>query len=564
MLSRILQKSISDLFSKKKYNEIVIKIEEYSSQKERPASLSSILGVCRMLNIHKSSSDLLSALSDFEDAFNKSKDNNLSVEALCNFISVCTGDFKKYIEIKKHFLNARKMFLKIEKTIGYNEKLFVHGVDLFNYFCDHKKLKFLLSSLIKNNCKSKTILSSYGFFNNYSYDWNQEDYYNFSLNFKEYFPKYETKNISKIDFKKNKKIKICFVSSDFLNHSLSYFTKALINNLDKNKFETYGIYLGSTNDSDESYKAIVEAFDNWLNLSNQDNQRIINTIQDEKIEILVDQMGLTQANKIEIFNSRVSPLQISWNAFCNTVGFDNIDFLIADKNLIYQGEEKFYAEKILKLKNIWNSHSGLNFKRKLLNLPFNKNNYITFGSFNNFLKISENVVKVWSAILKSIKNSKLILKSSFNYDSEIILKKFEKYNVSGSVEILDRKDYSNLEDHIRLYENIDISLDTFPYNGVTTTFEALWSGVPVICMKGFNFNSRCGESILINSNLKTFISSSEDDYIKKAIYFSENIKILEKERENIFNNILKTNLFNNKGFSKDFEEGIMSIYNRNI
>ena len=310
--------------------------------------------------------------------------------------------------------------------------------------------------------------------------------------------------------------------------------------------------------------AIVEAFDNWLNLSNQDNQRIINTIQDEKIEILVDQMGLTQANKIEIFNSRVSPLQISWNAFCNTVGFDNIDFLIADKNLIYQGEEKFYAEKILKLKNIWNSHSGLNFKRKLLNLPFNKNNYITFGSFNNFLKISENVVKVWSAILKSIKNSKLILKSSFNYDSEIILKKFEKYNVSGSVEILDRKDYSNLEDHIRLYENIDISLDTFPYNGVTTTFEALWSGVPVICMKGFNFNSRCGESILINSNLKTFISSSEDDYIKKAIYFSENIKILEKERENIFNNILKTNLFNNKGFSKDFEEGIMSIYNINI
>ena len=160
-------------------------------------------------------------------------------------------------------------------------------------------------------------------------------------------------------------------------------------------------------------------------------------------------------------------------------------------------------------------------------------------------------------------NSKLILKSSYNYDTEIILKKFEKYGVSSSVEILNRQDYIDLEDHLRLYENIDIALDTFPYNGVTTSFEALWSGVPVISMKGFNFNSRCGESILINANLKNFLALSEDDYIKKTIFFSKNISILEKERKKIFDNILDTKLFNNKDFSKDFKEGILSVYNRN-
>ena len=114
-----------------------------------------------------------------------------------------------------------------------------------------------------------------------------------------------------------------------------------------------------------------------------------------------------------------------------------------------------------------------------------------------------------------------------------------------------------------MYENIDIALDTFPYNGVTTTFEALWSGVPVISMKGFNFNSRCGESILINANLINFLALSGDDYIKKAIFFSENISILEEERKKIFDNILDTKLFNNKDFSKDFKEGILSVYNRN-
>ncbi len=562
MLSRILQESISDLFSKKKYNEIIIKIEEYSSQKDRPPGLSSIIGVCRMLNPFKSQSDLMLALNDFEDAYNKSKDPNLSIEALCNFISICIGDFKKYIE-QKHFLNAKKMFLKIEKEIGYNEKLYIHGVDLFNHFCDHNKLKFLLSSLIKNDSKSKSIICSYGFFNNYGYDWKQEDYYKFSIKFKDYFETFAIKKPDQIDYKKNKKIKICFVSSDFLSHSLSYFTKALLGNLDKSFFETYGIYLGSNNDADPSNQEIVKAFDNWLNLSDQKNEKIIEIIQKEKIEILVDQMGLTQGNRIEIFNSRVSPLQVSWNAYCNTVGFDNIDYLIADKNLIYKNEEKYYSEKVLKLNNIWNSHSGLNFERRFSDLPFKKNNFITFGSFNNFLKISDGVIKVWSSILKNIKKSKLILKSSYNYDTEIILKKFEKYGVSSSVEILNRQDYIDLEDHLRLYENIDIALDTFPYNGVTTSFESLWSGVPVISMKGFNFNSRCGESILINANLKNFLALSEDDYIKKTIFFSKNISILEKERKKIFNNILDTKLFNNKDFSKDFKEGILSVYNRN-
>ena len=116
-----------------------------------------------------------------------------------------------------------------------------------------------------------------------------------------------------------------------------------------------------------------------------------------------------------------------------------------------------------------------------------------------------------------------------------VLDKFKKYGVDNSIVIYDRSHYSDLKDHLDLYECVDIALDTFPYNGVTTTFEALWKGVPVIVLKGYNFNSRCGESILKNANLDFFLASNEEEYIEKAIYLSNNVEKLENERKKIYN-----------------------------
>ena len=180
-------------------------------------------------------------------------------------------------------------------------------------------------------------------------------------------------------------------------------------------------------------------------------------------------------------------------------------------------------------------NSVLNFfeyQRELPPLPFDKNKFITFGSFNNFLKISDEVIRTWSKILKKIKNSKLILKSSLSYQIKNIISKFKYYGVENQLEFFDKQNYFKVEEHLKLYNHIDICLDTFPYNGVTTTFEALWSGVPVIVMKGFNFNSRCGESIVKNGNLNYFLAVNENDYIEKAVTLTNDIaREIEKEFE---------------------------------
>ena len=563
MLNKTIENNMKNLFSEKKYDELIKQIEKISTFEDRVPGMSSVLGICRILKINRSKQDLILGLKDFINAFEKSNDKNLTIEVLCNFISCLLNNHQKELDLLEYLSMAKKMFRKTEKKFGYHEKLFIHGVDLYNFFCEHEKLRLILKSLLLNGTKSKSILCTYGFFNNYLYHWDKKDYYDYSLKFKKFFPTYETKKLNEINFDNNKKIKIGFVSCDFINHSVSYNTKPLLENLDRTKFETYAIYLGKNNDINNSASSIISVFDKWLNLSNHSNQQIINIIQNEKIEILIDQMGLTQASRIEIFNNRVSPIQISWNAFCNTVGFENIDYILVDNNLIYDDEQQFYSEKILRLKNIWNCHSGFEFERKKHSLPYKKNNFITFGSFNNFLKISDDVVEVWSTILKRIKNSQLILKSSYKYDASSILRKFKKKGVTGSIKILKRENYPNIKDHLNLYSSIDISLDTFPYNGVTTSFESLWAGIPVMSLKGFNYNSRCGESILINGNLNFFLATNKDEYAEKCIYLSENVDKLELERDKLFDNILNTPLFDAKNFADDFKKTVLSIYKRN-
>ena len=235
-----------------------------------------------------------------------------------------------------------------------------------------------------------------------------------------------------------------------------------------------------------------------------------------------------------------------------------MDFIISDPNLIRPSEEKFYSEKVIYLPKIWNTHCGFDFERKENPPPFVKNKYFTFGSFNNFDKINPDVVSTWSKILKKINNSKLVLKTSSKKLATKRLKKlFEKDNVLESIKFIERSE--KFQDHLDNYTQIDIALDTFPYNGVTTSFEAIWMGVPVLTMSGYNFNSRCGESINKNINMEKLIAKDEDDYVQKVVNLTNNIDYYLKIRKSIFFDAMKSPLFNAEDYSKSFFESLRKI-----
>ena len=542
---------IQKLVQQKKFTDVVFEIESVTSEINRSALLHNLLGVCRASQKGKTDRDVQYALDDFEKAFYKDNLGQISLEALCSHITLCAEMGRKENNLVNNFLISEKMYLEAEKKYSKNLKYIGFGLDLYKYLNKHEKRISKALEIIRikglNKMFGTILISSQMYLDN----WNQKDFREFQKEFTKIFNPYDAKEITKVDIDKGK-IKVGFLSPDFYkDHSITYFIKGLLEDLKQTEFETFGLSLLKDNQHDESTDKLLSLFDNWIVLGEKTDQEIINIIQNLNVDILIDLGGLWSYNRISIFNTRICPLQISWLGFNNSTGLKEIDFILADVNSVKE-EEKYYGPKIYKLPKIWNSHCGFNLRRYFNELPVKKNGYFTFGSFNNFMKINEEVLDVWVIILKKIKNSKLILKSSLYLCEDVIIKKFEKEGIADSIQVLKKTKRNDFSSHINNYDKIDMCLDTFPFNGVTTTIEALWKNVPVLTKAGYNFNSRCGESILKNANIDNFIATNNEDYINKAVFYANNIDKLEDVRSKLFEEVEKSSLFNTKEFSNAF------------
>ncbi len=565
MISAAIKQQIEKLFSEKKYQEVIDISNEFINEKERPPGLSSMLGTCEFLKKNRSEEDIKSGLFYFEEAYLKGGNSIQGLNGIINYINGSLDAATKNYSFLKYIEKAETYYYKCEKYFSENPNFLIAAKELFKFQLNQVQAKKIIDKLIIN--KNVPIKEKTGaiFDKNYHYDWSQLEYTNQvkvnSLN----FSKYQVKNLNKINLKNDNKINIGFVSGDFTDqHSIFYFLKDTFSNLDKNIFK---IFLFSFNRGENSkwlgQKQIKSLADEFIDLDKYNNQESINIIQDKNVYILIDLMGFTLIDRLSIFNSRVSPVQMSWLASCNTNGFANIDYLIADENVIPKEEEHFYPEKIIKVSDIWNAHCGFEFERKQNKPPSENNEYFTFGSLNSFHKISDETIESWSEILNKCKNSKLLLKSStFNCNREKIIDKFDKFGVADKIVLDDARKYPYKDGHLNVYNKIDIALDTFPYNGVTTTFEALWMGVPVIVLKGFNFNSKCGYSIIKSSNFDDLIAYNTQEYVEKSVFYYENRNELSNLRNNVFKNILSTPLFQTKKFAKDFSQIMLRVINK--
>tara|TARA_Y100000768_G_C23972491_1_gene681269 strand:- start:534 stop:2231 length:1698 start_codon:yes stop_codon:yes gene_type:complete len=556
-MSDVYLQKLKKLFQEKKYSEIIFEIEASTTEKNRPPKLYNLLGICRASQKGKTDRDIQYALNDFETAFYKDNLGEISLNSVCSHITLCVEMGRKESVLLNNILTAEKMYLEAEKKFSKNQTFLSHGIDLYKYLIRHKEKISAVEKVIKSKGLNKVLGSSYITGQMYLSNWKQKDFEEFQKKYSSIFKSFDAKKLDKIDMEK-KKIKVGFYSPDFKQHPTFYFIKELLKNLKNTKFESVALSLTKIHQHDKITDEYKNIFDNWIDLADKTGQEIVNTIQEAKVDILIDLVGLWAYNRIDIFNTRICPLQISWLGYNNSTGLKEVDFILADMNTI-QDEEKDYLTKIYKLPQIWNSHCGFKYERVYNKLPYKKKGYFTFGSFNNFMKVNDEVLNTWIEILKRVKNSKLVLKSSLFLCEEVIKEKFEKEGLINSIEILKKTKRKDFLSHLSLYDEIDLCLDTFPFTGVTTTFEALWKNVPVITRAGYNFNSRCGESILKNAGIENFIATSNEDYVEKAVYFTNKIDELEKIRKNLFDKITETPLFDTKGFSINFCEALESM-----
>lgn len=565
MISEEIKNKIKILFSEKKYEQVIELTENYTEFKERPSGLINLLGISYYLKKNPTKDDFYKSLNCFEVAYEKEKKTIHGLNAIKNLIIVAIKSTNISKEFKKYLIKAKVFYLEAENFFGQNNEFIQSGINLFLYLLDKKELKQIIIKILNKSDSSKDLMGQSIFIINNYFEWKQKDIFNITKKSSKFFKKLNVKKLNKVENLEKQKINLGFVSCDLQkDHSITYFLNDTIKYLDKTKFKIVIFSLNKKNENDSSQNKLRLLADEWYDLQDVNNQEVVNFIQDKNIKILFDLVGYTNSKRLEIFNSRLSPIQISWLAYCNTTGINTIDYLFADRNLIYENEYEYYSEKIINLPNIWNVHSGFNYNRQFNELPSLNNNKFTFGSFNNFMKISDETIEVWSKILKKIDNSNLILKSSNFCNEDIIIDKFKSHGVDNKIIIYNKIDFLKHEDHLNVYKEIDLCLDTFPYNGVTTTFEALWMNIPVLVLNGDNFVSRCGKSIISNTEHNFLIANNFQDYISKAVFLSQNLDKLENIRKDLYNNILSSSLFDTKKFSKNFNETLLSIYKKNI
>ena len=535
-LSEAKQELVKSLVKNKKFHQLEFEVNSLLLEKRSPFLLN-LLGVSKISKVPTSKKDLNESLDLFKEAY--LKDRTL-IDALFNYaeISIRLLQYDEAKDLLIEYLSKKKYDYKATLALA---RIHFYLGNMDDCLLNYKKI-------IDNNEANSKLWSAFLFTTNYTYKYSQKDYLNFCKKYSEKLEKFDEKILKKFQYEKNpKKIRLGFFSADLRTHSVAKFIEETLKILKKDNYEIIAFSNNKLGADDLTTERLKGIFHEWYDIVEVSDLDAVNLIRDKKINILFDLTGYSTGNRCEIFKNKSAPLQISWCGYCNSSGLKEMDYLIADENLIKKEEDFNYTEKIIRLPKIWNSHFLISSEIKINELPAIKNKYTTFGSFNNYGKLSDETIETWSVILKN-NNSKLILKSSV-HDHQLlrdnIKNKFKKNGIEGE-KIIFMERLKNYDDHLKMYNNIDISLDTFPFAGATTTFESLWMGVPTITLSGEIFNSKFGLSINKNLNLDTFIAKDKNDYIEKAKIISSDINKLSQIRYSLRNLAINSPLFDNK------------------
>jgi len=354
-------KEYKKLFEEKKYSELIFLIQTSKNENELLAGEHNLLGVTRLL-IQKNKENIILSLDNFENAYLKEKTTKIGLDGL-----------KNYINLKVDLYKFSKSEIDVEKTLAYfheakefwrYDKNLMLAIKRF-YWCLNEvdKVQSVLSEMINNQDHDSTTICSYIYSKGFDNDWTQENFFSFSKFLQEKTATFKSDVLINLKKNQSNKIKLGFVSGDIRsNHSVTYFLKTVLLNYDKNNFEIY-LYFNHEKDdeiTDEFKKLVFRS----KNINELNDIEAINFIRNDEIDIAFDLMGATSSHRESLFKNRIAPTQINWIGYCNTMGLNNNDYIIADPNLIYKNEEQLYSEKIIYLPQIWNCHSRLGFERK--------------------------------------------------------------------------------------------------------------------------------------------------------------------------------------------------------
>lgn len=379
-----------------------------------------------------------------------------------------------------------------------------------------------------------------------------KEHFNFNRLFMARLPRYDW---TKEERPAHRPLRVGYVSGDFRLHSMAFFISQLLKHHDREQFQVTCYF--NNQYQDEITAQFKTYADSWVNCATLTDEQLSHKIWQDKIDILVDLSGHTALNRLGVFARSPAPVQMTYLGYPNTTGLTAMNYQLVSATLIppYKVDD-WKPEKVLQLPKNHCCFDPLIPMPEISELPALRNGYLTFASFSRLDKVSNTTFELWCEILRALPTAHLFLSSGSGafLDANTCNLWLQRFNKAGiNSERLSLTYLPSMTAVFQAYQNIDIILDTYPYNGCTTTCQAIFMGVPVVSLVGETIASRVGLDLLQTVGLTEWVAVKLDDYLPIVLYLSKDLAYLQTLRMELRPRMLSSSLMDGVGFTRTVE-----------
>jgi predicted O-linked N-acetylglucosamine transferase (SPINDLY family) len=357
----------------------------------------------------------------------------------------------------------------------------------------------------------------------------------------------------------DRRLRIGFVSPDLRAHSVSFFLTPLLRGL--NRAEVEVLAYANLAKPDAVTASLRPLFSEWRDVWSLGDEALVTLIRADRIDILIDLAGHTADHRLLVFARRPAPIQVSYLGYPATTGLTAMDARIVDQWTDPAGSQSAASERLCALDRCFLAYEPGIFP-PVAPSPVQRKGRVTFGSFNNIAKLNPDILGIWARLLAQVPGARLLLKHDVSADEGVrssIRARLAALGVDAArVDFLPRS--PDLLSHLEAYAEIDVALDTAPYNGTTTTCEALWMGIPVVTLTGDRHAGRVGTSLLTSLGLHSCIAASPEEYVLTAAQLAASPELLAAMRQMLRPEMSRSELCDGHGLGRAFVTALRQLW----
>jgi predicted O-linked N-acetylglucosamine transferase (SPINDLY family) len=357
----------------------------------------------------------------------------------------------------------------------------------------------------------------------------------------------------------DRRLRIGYVSADFRSHVVGHNLRPLFREHDHGRFEIF--CYADVSRSDALTRRFQNQADVWRDILGRTDDEVARLVREDRIDILVDLALHMERNRLLVFARKPAPVQVTFAGYPGTTGLTAIGYRLTDPVLDPPGmRDADYAEESVRLPDSFWCYDPLTDEPAANALPALAHGFVTFGCLNHAAKVNAGVLALWARVIRAVEGSRLVLLSPEGVHRRETLQRLEQEGVaSGRVTFFAHQPHA---EYLKLYHGIDLALDTFPYNGHTTSLDALWMGVPVVTTIGRTAVGRAGLSQLTNLGMQELAAESSEAFVQIAVELAGDLPRLSALRANLRHRMRRSPLTDAPRFARGVEAAYCAMWNR--